>query len=209
MELSNLLSHELTMVATITDKIPASTISRGTKTSMDWGAIRRAYIESTERPTHQELATQFSCPENRIARVASEEGWAMLRAQRLEAALKEGNASEIILKAAKVDQTHVRNLSGVAIAALAELARILTDLSKDERAPSTRAQVVQSVSFSMLNVANALKTAGCVGIPKALADGARNGNGAWDAGMLQQINVTVQNLAKSEPAKEKLADADV
>ena len=160
---------------------------------VDWPKVRDAFIRRPERATYAELAAEFDLNENRIKRCAADEGWTALRAAYLEEQLRVCDAGEILLAAVKVDGAIVHNFSDLALITTQQLKEIVTSINP-ERAPQSRADVVNTCMFALCNLARALKEVGVVGIPKGLADGAQKENGRWNPSLLSQINLTVQNL---------------
>jgi len=136
--------------------------------------------------------------ENRIKRCAADEGWTALRAAYLDERLRACDAGQIVLAAVKVDGAIVNSFSDVALIATQQLKEILGSINP-ERSPQGRADVVNTCTFALCNLARALKEVGVVGIPKGLSDGAQKENGRWNPAMLAQINLTVQNLQAAKP----------
>lgn len=167
----------------------------------DWPPIRAAFMERTPAPTWKELSAEFAVPLATVQQVASTEGWSIARLSRASAALERANAAEKLAEAAALQHGLASRVSDVALQTLDALGKTLSDLADKDLAPSTRAGVVQQVSFSIGNVANALKSLGVVGLPKALMDTLTDGKGKADPQTLQaalnQINVTVQ-LAREQ-----------
>lgn len=70
-----------------------------------------------------------------------------------------------------------------------------------QKSPATRAQILNTCSFAINNLANACKTVGIVGLAKELKDAANTREGGWSPALQQQINVTIQNAVKGDVAK--------
>ena len=104
------------------------------------------------------------------------------------------DASEVILSAVKIDQTIVREFSDAALIVVGRIKTCVESVDEN-RAASTKVQILNTAAFALANLARALKDAGVVGIPKCLADGAQKENGRWDDRLLQQINVNLSGLS--------------
>jgi hypothetical protein len=168
--------------------------------TFDWPAIRKAFIDASERPSFSELAAQFKCTEDRIRKAAQEEGWATLRAAHLENQLKNGDAAMALLRAAKMDTTVVAAVTNVSLNVIQKLEEIIAQL-ESKKSVNTRANTLNTVTFALGNVTKALKEVGVVGIPKALKQAGMEGsNGQWSASMVSALNVTVQNIVGQQAA---------
>ncbi len=154
----------------------------------EWPKIRDAFINRPTRLTYEEI---------------SDEGWPVLRANRVTTALEAVNAGEQILTALKSSRAIVSAGENVGIIALQKITQLLEDVLNDKaQAVSTRANNLNTISFAISNVAKAMKDLGIVGFAKGLQDeGAPNGK--WKPELLQQINVTVQNLTKQAEREVK------
>jgi hypothetical protein len=120
----------------------------------------------------------------------------------MEAELVKADASAVILEAVKADRTIVHGITSFAITMIASLSRCVESV-KEENSASTKAQALNTASFAMKNLAEALKHVGIVGLPRGLAnEGAQGGNGKWDAKILNQINLTVQQAKDGLEVKE-------
>lgn len=187
------------MVAT-TEPSTSSATCRSTPVpskGIEWEKARKLFIESTPRPTYGELAALIGCAEGSLSRLSSEQGWPALRAQYMERRLAESDATGQIAQALSVDRTLVDGVSSVAIVSLSALSRTVEGI-KDEQAASTKANVLNTCSFALKNIAESLKAVGLVGLSKRL-EGASNGkDGQWDPKLYQQINLTVQTLASRQ-----------
>lgn len=173
------------------------------KREWNWQEIRDAFVTRNVRPTYDELSTEFHVPQGTIARAAQDEAWPVLRANRVNAALEAVNAGEQILTALKSSRAIVSAGENVGIIALQKITQLLEDVLNDKaQAVSTRANNLNTISFAISNVAKAMKDLGIVGFAKGLQDeGAPNGK--WKPELLQQINVTVQNLTKQAEREVK------
>lgn len=165
----------------------------------DWPAIREAFINRPERQEFAELAEEFTVSERRLRRAASDEGWVVARAAYLEKQLIACDAKSAVLLAMRADATVLREFTDLALRIMLELKRCVEDVGASRNKPSGRAGILNTCGFAMANIGKALKDVGVVGIPDKLKDAAMKGNGQWDAGLLQQINVTVQNLQTQKP----------
>jgi hypothetical protein len=161
--------------------------------SVDWQPLRDAFVQRSPRPSYSELSAEFNVPITTISICASEEAWTSLRAQFLETRLREADASAVLLEAIKIDRTLIRTVSDLALVALNRLKHEIERLT-DEKAPSTNVEVLNTCSFAAANFTRALKDTGVIGLPKGMSAEGKELNGRWNPEMLQQINVTVQNL---------------
>lgn len=178
---------------------------------VEWQPLRDAFVQRSPRPTYAELSTEFSVPISTIGQCASEEAWTSMRAQYLETKLKEADASAVLLEAIKIDRTLIRAISDLALVALNRVKHEIERLT-DDKATSTNVEVLNTASFCATNFARALKDCGVIGLPKGMAADGKEANGRWNPEMLQQINVTVQNLtesaAKAAPAVVKPVEVE-
>jgi len=176
---------------------------RGLKRDFNWTQAREAFINREVRPTYDEISTEFLIPISTVRLAAADEGWPLLRSKRLTAALESVNAGEQILTALKSSRAIVSAGENVGIIALQKITQLLEDVvNAKDQAISTRANNLNTISFAISNVAKAMKDLGIVGFAKGLADeGAPNGK--WKPELLQQINVTVQNLTKQAEREVK------
>lgn len=164
---------------------------------IDWVPIREDYLSRQVRPTYAELAADHGLPAATVGRIAVDEGWPLLRAQKMEKAMRESDAAVVVLEAAKRQSAVTQTLAGTALVTLQRLHRVV-ELLKEDLSPATQANVLNTVSFALSNTAKSLKDAGVVGLPKELWRGADEdgspGSGGRDSTrqLLQQINVTVQ-----------------
>ena len=170
--------------------------------SVDWVALRRAFIERPERPLVADLSTEFGVSVERIQRAAQDEGWSTLRAAHLGERLKEADAALAVLNAAKADGAVTSAITNAALEVIREVNAVVADVSKRKQAENTRANTLNTCGFVLNNLANALARVGVVGLPKALKEsaGVDSGNGRWNPQMLQALNVTVQNIMATAPA---------
>ena len=169
----------------------------------EWPKIRDAFINRPTRLTYEELSDEFNVPIATVRRASADEGWPILRANKTSAALEAINAGEQILTALKSSRAIVSAGENVGIIALQKITQLLEDVINDkDKAVSTRANNLNTISFAISNVAKAMKDLGIVGFAKGLQDeGAPNGK--WRPELLQQINVTVQNLTKQATREVK------
>ena len=163
---------------------------------IDWGAMRRAYVERPARPTYEEMASEFGCATGSIGRLSSEEGWPALRAQHLEAQCRAADASAIILEACKIDRTIVQRGCSVALLIFEKLA-VCVEAVKAEQAAGTQASALNTASFALKNVLDGLRAAGVIGVSRTLDAAGKMENGRWNGEMLTQINVNLTGLQAS------------
>ncbi len=169
--------------------------------TIDWEPLREAYIERPQRPTYVELEEEFGVKNNTIARCASEEGWPMLRASFLERKVKESDASAIILAAVQVDRGLVRSVANFALVTIARCTTAV-ELVDESKAAATKLDAYNTATFAVKNICDSLRSVGIVGLPKGMADNGKEDNGRWNPQMLQQINLTVQNLTAQAKGSE-------
>ena len=169
--------------------------------SVDWIALRRAFIERPERPMLEELGTEFGVSRERINMACSDEGWATLRAAHLGERLKVADAGVALLQAAKADSAVTHAFTDVALEVVREVHGVVARLGNKKLAENTRANTLNTCAFTLSNLANALARVGVVGLPKSLKEsaGVDSGNGRWSPSMLASLNVTVQNLMQPAP----------
>jgi hypothetical protein len=170
--------------------------------SVDWIALRRAFIERPERPMLEDLGNEFGVSRDRINRASGEEGWATLRAAHLGERLKVADAGVALLQAAKADSAVTHAFTDVALEVVREVHGVVARLGNKKLAENTRANTLNTCAFTLSNLANALARVGVVGLPKSLKEsaGVDSGNGRWNPAMLASLNVTVQNLMQPAPA---------
>jgi hypothetical protein len=169
--------------------------------SVDWIALRKAFIERAERPLLAELSTEFGVSVDRISRACGDEGWATLRAAHLGERLKVADAGVALLQAAKADSAVTHAFTDVALEVVREVHGVVARLGNKKLAENTRANTLNTCAFTLSNLANALARVGVVGLPKSLKEsaGVDSGNGRWNPAMLASLNVTVQNLMQPAP----------
>ena len=170
--------------------------------SVDWIALRKAFIERAERPMLADLSTEFGVSVDRISRACGDEGWATLRAAHLGERLKVADAGVALLQAAKADSAVTHAFTDVALEVVREVHGVVSRLGNKKLAENTRANTLNTCAFTLSNLANALARVGVVGLPKSLKEsaGVDSGNGRWNPAMLASLNVTVQNLMAPAPA---------
>lgn len=171
----------------------------------NWTPIRDAFFQRTPVPTWSELADEFGVSSAIIGRVANDEQWAIKRQKAQEKALQAIGAGEIIAEAISADRQTVEQLRRSAaslLMAVEQAGQHLVQLMADPANLRKGLDMSNTASFVLSNTANALKTCGVVGIPKALSDAGKSGNNQWDKQLLQQINVTVQGLQSPVIATE-------
>ena len=170
------------------------TVPIGTQRLRDWDPVRKAYFERCERPTYAELSAEFSIPENSVRSIAASEGWAMLRAQRLEVEAARTDALAVVIEAAKGEKLLIDAFKSAVLVMVRDLLGNVEAI-RDEKKAARRLALNQTASFTALNLAQALKALGVVGVPKRLLE-AMNESGErgadWKQGALAQLNVLVQ-----------------
>ncbi len=179
-----------------------------TKRTINWQPIREAYVQRSPKPTYTELSKEYAVSISRISEVSSEEVWDNLRAGFAEQRLKEAGASELVLRAIQNEGVILNGARDIAAKVLIGLRVILEELGDADKAPKSlgaRADIINTVTFALANMGKFLESLGLVGMHKELRkvrrEGEQNGSG-WEAGVMQQINVTVQNLQSQAKAAE-------
>lgn len=180
---------------------------------VNWEVIREAFINRVPTPTLTELSREFGVSVSAVSRCASSEMWSEARLKRFEDKLKEAGASELILKAIQGEGSLVQACRETSAKAIRCADLIIERLEADtETKPSTQASTLNNVCFALSNLSNLIKSVGLVGMPGDIRNGRRNADGStdpqtWEKGMLQQINVTVQNLQGQAKAAAKVEAA--
>lgn len=174
------------------------------KRQIDWQSIREAYVKRPTRPTFDEMAEEFAIARSTISSASSDEGWPLLRAQYLDAQLQASGAKEIILNALSCAKAIVDAASTFGLVMFQNLSEVVNDQKLAGLAASTRAETLNTCSFAAANTARAMRELGVVGFAKGLAMEGKEANGRWNPEMLQQINVTVQNLTGHKPPPEDI-----
>lgn len=169
----------------------------------NWGPIRDAYLQETPCPTYLELSERFGVNKGLVGRIGLEENWPEMRLKRQQAALQAINAGQVIAEAITAERQIVdkaKQVTSTIMEAVNGVAQTLVSMSNDQANVRKVSDIANTLSFTISNLCNAMKALGVVGLPKALNDAGKSGNGQWDKQLLQQINVTVQGLT-SAPAK--------
>ena len=174
--------------------------------NIDWNSARAAFVERNPRPTYDELAIEFHCAPGAVGRVSSQEGWPALRASYLDAQLVKADASTVLLEACKADRTIARSYASLAVVSLARLIGIVESIP-EERAAETKANAINTCMFAAKNLADALRSAGILGVSKTLNGAGKEDNGRWDNGLLQQINVNFTGLQQAVSAAQQAPGA--
>lgn len=169
--------------------------------SVDWVALRRAFVERPERPLVDDLAKEFGLSPERIYRASRDEGWPTMRAALADERLKQADAAMALVNAAKTEGAVTRAFTDAALEVVQQVNTVVQDLAKKRVAENTRANTLNTCAFTLSNLANALARVGVVGLPKALKEqaGVDSGNGRWNPAMLQALNVTVQTIVGQQP----------
>ena len=177
----------------------------------DWPSIREAYVTESPKPTYTELSERFNAPIARISRVASDEGWAEMRAHRLERADEHAQTLALLHKAAKDSEEATSMTLDVMRSIYGALLRGFALMEKDPDAKSRALfDSANTASFAVSNTCNALHRVGILGFPGSVKRSASETggvlpNGHWDPKLMQQINVTVQNMQAGKAPGSELA----
>lgn len=165
--------------------------------NIDWQPLREAYVQRPSRPSYDDLSTEFAVDVQAIYRASADEGWPALRNAWLESQAKAADATEIILAAVKGDRAVSQAYLSLALVTLSRLQRVIESIP-DDRAASTQTDIMSNAMFAARNLADALKSVGIIGIARAMNGAGKEDNGRWNPEMLQQINVTVQQLTAKQ-----------
>ena len=181
----------------------------------DWEPVRKAFLEAPERPSLQELADQFGIPAGSVNKACFDEGWMVLRARRLELIAKESDALGRLVKAVQGENAILDRVRTVSLLLLESMAKDLEDLTAEPEinpttgkaaktlAASTVVNLHQTVSFTLKNLCDALRSVGLVGLKRMLDDGpgGQGSPGDWK-GAIRDLNVMLKvDVAGSGPAK--------
>jgi hypothetical protein len=174
--------------------------ARARVASVDWAAAKKAFIERPERPLIDDLAREFGVNATRMARACSDEGWPLLRAQKLEQALRSSDAAKALMEAAAGEGAVQRAATNLALEMIGHLHEVARQAAAaGAKAENTRANTLNTLAFALRNLTGALKDAGIIGLPRSLksAVGVGDEGGKWNPAMLASLNVTVQNLVST------------
>jgi len=163
---------------------------------------RSLYIESADRLTYKEVGERLGIPLSTICNAAADQSWPVLRSSYLDTKLKECDAKTAILAAVQSDRALMTKFVAVALAGLDKIATAIDSVLED-RAAQTQGQALNTLSFAYVNFARGLHEVGILGISKTLGAEGKEANGRWNPEMLQQINVTVQNLTAQQTGDAK------
>lgn len=171
----------------------------------DWQKVKEAYVMRETRPSLEELSKEFGCTSSRISQVSTAENWLSVRTERLEKQLANAEAGKEIMEAILSDKAIRTAIRDAMLHMLHQLGALAQRLNTT-KADSSLSNTLGSLTFSLLNCANAAKTAGIVSplgkLPAGAADNAPD--------FLQQINVTVNAIkAEESAAKAKEIPAEV
>ena len=116
----------------------------------------------------------------------------------------EGDALALVHEAAgRTNRPVIAALTNAILMIVQEVAACVQSVDpKIQKSPATRAQVLNTCSFAINNIASACKSIGIVGLAKELKDLAGTREGGWSPALQQQINVTIQNAVKGDVAKQ-------
>lgn len=167
-----------------------------------WDYLREIFLTRTPCPSYKELSEEFGIPHSTVSKVGREENWPQLRLDKQNKALAAVGAGEIIAKAITAETQITDTAKQVVIKLLGKLEEIIENSPTDEKNRKKSADILNTCSFAIQNCANSMKMLGIVGLPKELKEAGKLGNNQWDKQLLQQINVTVSNLAS--PAKDSV-----
>jgi hypothetical protein len=162
----------------------------------DWAPIRQEFVDSVERPTYTQLAEKHGIPINTVTKVASDEGWMIMRHRRLETLAEKDDALSVIRRAVVGENALQEKFRELVIVLLGDTLQELSALAEN-KSQGGRLNKRQTISFTILNCAAALKAAGITGLPaklrESLEPGAALNGEPWRSGMIQNINVLIKN----------------
>jgi len=164
---------------------------------IDWTPVREAFVTRSPRPTLEQLSTEFAVSKSGVHLCMNDEGWASLRANRLDAELARADANGIILEAVKIDRSLVRETADLCLVGLQRIKEAV-GRAEELKSPQGRANCLNTLSFATVNFCKALHEMGIVGVSKTLNAAGKEDNGRWNPQMLNQINLTISDLRKAE-----------
>lgn len=168
--------------------------------NINWGAARKAFVERVPRPTYDDIALEFGCSAGSLARFSSEDGWPAMRAQYMERQLATAEASQALLEVVSGDRAVQTRITSFVLVTLERLTACVESI-EDDKAPATKANVMNTCTFALANITASLKNMGMNGLGKALDKAGKDaGKEGWTPGMMQQINLTVQTLTQQAAA---------
>lgn len=108
----------------------------------------------------------------------------------------------VILEAAtRVNRPVIVAVTNAVLCVVQGITQTVQDVDPEkQKSPSTRAEVYQTCSFALKNLADACKTIGIVGFPKELGN-LKGEAGGWSAELASQLNVTINNVVSKGEAK--------
>ncbi len=174
-----------------------------TPKGIDWAGARKAFVERIPRPSYDDVADEFSCAISSLQRLSSEEGWPAQRAQFMERRLAEADVNQALLEVVSGDRAVQTRITSFVLVTLEKLTACVESI-EDDKAPATKANVMNTCTFALANITASLKNMGMNGLAKGLdkagKDAAKDGTG-WTPNMMAQINLTVQNLNQQAGAQ--------
>src|SRR5262245_49985290 len=154
--------------------------------------LRDSFVEAEERPEFKTLAERFNMPLRTVYRRASEEKWIELRTARIQAKEATANATSLVELASKrTDAKLMQGFSDILLSMLEKLVQLVAEVGDSTNAVSTRAQTLNTISFSVLNLANSSKAVGLVSFERNLAALGKEANGKWNPETLRELNLTI------------------
>jgi hypothetical protein len=170
--------------------------------------LRNAFISRPVRPTYAELSSEFDVPLSTIGTWSSQEGWIAMRSAHWERKSLEGDALALVHEAAtRVNRPVIVALTNAILLIVQEVTACAQSVDPAvQKSPTTRAQILNTCSFAINNIASACKSIGIVGLQKELKELGATREGGWTPALQQQINLTIQNaVAAPASAKEPAA----
>lgn len=119
-----------------------------------------------------------------------------MRANRIEAALQAADAGAILLNAITDERIITGRFKSVVLVALDRIFADIDELAA-VKSQGRRANLVQTYTFAVKNLADAVKAIGITGLAKRVQDGTNGGDDrygdGWKTGAMAQLNVLIQN----------------
>jgi len=132
-----------------------------------------------------------------VQRVSSDQGWPLQRLKRSEALVAKADAIQVLAQTMKEGDAELHGrVRSYVLQFLDSVQRVLSMTMDQDTKPRTKADILQSISFSFSNLAKGAESFGMTCLPGALKRagldaGAIGANRQWDQRVISQINVIV------------------
>lgn len=135
-----------------------------------------------------------------------------LRAKRAEQKMKESGAADMLL-AALSEEGELTQRARRFVTDFIGTGELLRQkiMEEDDVKTSGRVQSLNNLGFAFANIGRFIESMSSMSLSGKLGKAQKNGSEQgqpWEKGMLQQINVTVQNLQSQAKAAEKIQASD-